>query len=266
MDPFAPPAATDDELEPTLGLEVEDSSQEDDSAEPEPQDESPLLARLKALEQRIGTEEDVRTVKSQRDQLRNELEQLKPSIEQLQRAVQETQVRSTRDEDAQFEYSWKQYVDSQPSPEARNAAIREYNFNKAQRDLAKREALIAQREAETNQSYTSAQEQMRAQAIMGFYDEQARTVGVDPAKLDHTSPQKLSDSFRAEFEKAQRLRQNPPPTPGAQPQRQKGTPATQTIDQWFARAAQQNDWRKINEAIKYAEQNKGVPIEDILRR
>ena len=267
MDPYAPPVIPD-EPEPTLeSIEVDVEPQVEDNAEPEPQEDSdPLTARLKALEQRIGTDDDVRKVKSQRDQLKNELDQLKPAVEQLQAQVMQTVAQRARDEDAAFETAWAQHIRSQPDQAHVSLAQQQYNAMKTQRDADRRAAVIDQRERQLVSQEQESSAQQMVQGVQALYSSLAQSAGVDPSKLDMSSAGNLQKSFQAEIAKAQRLGQNPPPKPGHAPQRGGAPAPAKTVMNWFDDAVASGDFKRINAAFKAASEHQGLTVDDIVRR
>ena len=93
--------------EPT---EPEEPEEPAEGAEAPTDDISRLEQELNKLRQKVGTDEDVSVVKSQRDKLRNQLEQLQAQVEEHQRMLETQQQQMTQAQLQEQLASWDQPV------------------------------------------------------------------------------------------------------------------------------------------------------------
>ena len=209
-------------------------------------------AELTRLQQRIGTDNDVNTVKSQRDQLRNQFEQVRQQAEadraqmtQLQAQVQQYQA----------------YLMQQMPPDQQAA----YRQQQAQ-EVYQQQLYAAQEQARQYQQQLlqaqaqSAMQQLR-DAMIRPYADTAQTVGIDPSDLDTSSFDALQKSYNEKVKP--RLVPRQVPTPPQSPNRGAPSP-TRTIDQLFNAALVSENPRAALERIFNAGNQGGVKIEDII--
>ncbi len=265
MDEYAPPAVEEEEDDLTTPEEgVGEELPPSDSAETQPEPDDPL-ARLKALEQRIGTEDDVRTVKSQRDQLKAQLEQLAPAVEQMRARLSQLESQRTQDEDRQFESAWAQYIQAQPAGERQELARQQYIAMKAKRDADRRAAEIAAAQQAIATAAQEAQAEQTVQRVQSFFAAMAQEAGIDPAKLDMSSAGALYDSFKKEMTRLKELAQTTPPKPPRKPQHSGSVSQGTTFSSWFDDLAARGDWARINRVFRQAEAKQGLSLEELMR-
>ena len=238
---------------------------EEPTPEPEaaPDPNAELLERLKKLESRVGTDDDVSVVKSQRDKIKNENEQIRPAIEALQQQIAALAAQRAQDDDQAFDYQWQQWIAGQTDKQAAQAR---YEVAQQNRLLQRRAAAVAQAE----QGIRQAQEQQYFGQVIEntkrIFRDLAMKAGVPPSELDETSEDALKASFEAAYQKKQRQEQTPARVPGHKPQRGGAPAPAKDVRSWFSQKAATNKWGDIEQAFQAAENIRGLDINEILRR
>lgn len=212
-------------------------------------------AEIQKLRQKLGTDEDVNVVKSQRDQLRNQLQQIQAQWEaerqELQALMQQAQ--------QQLQWYQQQYVQQMP-PEQQQAWAQQAQQMQLQQYI---QALQAQ-----NQQYQQMIAQQRQQqaverikaTIIGAYQDAATAAGVDPGELDTSSYEALQKSYNDKVRPM--LGRKQPPSPPQVPNR--GAPTPQKgVDQWFAETLNNKGWNEIERIFDLAGQ--GIDPRTLMR-
>lgn len=202
----------------------------EDIAPEEQPEEKDWAAEYEALQKKLGTEEDVNAVKSQRDQARHQLEEYQAQLQQWeQERAQYQQALSQAQQQLQY-YMQQQYA--QMSPEQQAMYAQQAQQAQYQQYLAQ----LQQQNQEYRQKLAEIERQRQVepikQAIMRTYSEAARAAGVDPNELDFSSMGALEQSYTEKVKPLLGARQSPPPAPPQTPNRGVPTPPP-SIDAWF---------------------------------
>jgi len=219
---------------------------------PEAPPEIDYQAELTRLQQRIGTENDVNTVKSQRDQLRNQYEQIRQQAEadraqaaQLQAQVQQYQA----------------YLMQQMPPEQQAAYQQQQAQQAYQQQLYQAQEQARQYQQQLLQVQAQSAMQQLREAMIRPYADAAQTVGIDPSELDTSNFEALQKSYNEKVRP--RLGAKQPPAPPQVPNRGVPNPA-RTVDQFFGNILSgENPQAALERVFRQGAQG-GVRIEDIL--
>lgn len=264
LDPQAMFAAEEFEEaeEPEASAEAEDAEVE----EVDPREE------LKKLKQRLGTDEDVSVVKSQRDRLRNQLEEyqgrVEPLVQELSARMQQMEQSRVQQEYQQWESQWQGYVAS--SPDARTRQAREAEFASARQTAQQRmqmyqqEQELARREQVLRQSDAQKGQQALIDFVTSTYEDMAKEVGIDPSKLKRENYSALKQSFQEQLQQS-RLKQAPRNLP-TRPRHGGRTGGPKDVNSWFDSAIGSRDYQKLEDAFSAAKQFDGLRLEDIISR
>lgn len=262
-----------DSEEPEPDAQPEEPTEDAEGTEFEEQEED-LAERLARLQQRLGTEEDVSVVKSQRDRIRNQFEeyrsQIEPVMEQLAQRLQQLEQSRVQSDFQRWEQQWQQYVGAAPNAQERQ--WRESQFAQARQAalqqiaLHQREQQLGQREQMLQQTGGDHAQQALVDFVIGMYEEIAKTVGVDSAKLNRENYSALKQSFAEQLQEKQKLAQKAPPKLPTRPQRGGHTSAPRDVYDWFQSYAQKGDYGSIEQAFQAMKQFEGLRLEDILSR
>ena len=207
---------------------VEETAPEGDveNIVPETPQEIDYRAEYERLQQKMGTDNDVNVVKSQRDQVKNQLQQMQAALENTRRQAEAEQ--------AQMRQALEQYQawyvqQMPPEQQAQWQQAQQYQAQQGQW-----QQVVAERDALRNQLAQTQAAQMTErlkQMTIQPYVEAAQAVGLDPSELDVTNVESLQRSFNEKVKPLLGLRQ--PPSPPGVPNR--GQPAPpQDIDTFFA--------------------------------
>jgi hypothetical protein len=229
-------------------------------------DRETLAEELRRLRQRIGTEDDVAVVKSQRDKLRNRLAELEQQLAAKQ--VEEQMRQQIAQMEAAYQQwvgQWRNYIDSQADPAARQAAEAEFAQHdqnvRQQMEQRVREMNLQLRESALAAIQQASDEERRVQAVIEGYKEAAKAIGADPEKLDTSSFSKLIQSFTAEAKKVRGSGAYPTP-----PQRGGRASRVRDVQSWFDYHIGKGDFAKIEQAFEAAKTFPGLRVEDIISR
>lgn len=231
-----------------------------------------LRKRVRELEAKRGTENDVSVLKSQRDKLRNELEQYKSQTQeqfnQVQQQLQGLTQQRTTDIAKDFETQWSTYIRQQPAGPAQQQAQAEYREKRAQfyADLkvAQQMAILEQEKRQVGEAKQQLQTIAEIESYVRKGDELARSIGVDPARLDRSNQAAYDDSLKREAERIREVRESN--VPGIPPKPARGGKVARARDMqgWFNSRIANNDWQAIDDMYKAAPYY--PTTEDILSR
>lgn len=274
LDPAA--GELDDSLDPQAmfaAAEFEEAEEPETSVEPEEaEEEVDPRSELKKLKERVGTDEDVSVVKSQRDRLRNQLEEyqgrVEPLVQELSTRMQQMEQGRVQEEYQRWESQWQGYVAS--SPDARTRQARESEFANARQTAQQRMQMYQQQQelARREQVLRQNDNQKGQQALIDFvtstYEDMAKQVGIDPAKLNRENFSALKSSFQEQLQQS-RLRQAPRNLP-TRPRHGGRTGGPKDVNSWFDNAIGSHDYQKLQDAFTAAKQFEGLRLEDIISR
>lgn len=187
-------------------------------------------AEYEALQKKLGTEEDVNTVKSQRDQIKHQLAQMQAQLQQWEQERAQYQQAMTQAQQQLQYYVQQQYA--QMSPEQQAMYAQQAQQAQYQQYLAQLAAKNQEYEQKLAQYERQQQIEPIKQAIIRTYSEAARAAGVDANELDFSSLGALEQSYTEKVKPLLGARQNPPPQPPQTPNRGMPTPPP-TVDAWF---------------------------------
>ncbi len=267
-------AATEESDEPETDAELEEPEEElEPEEEPSPPEED-VREQLRRLQQRVGTEDDVSAVKSQRDRLRNELEeyraQVEPHIQELAQRLEQLEQGQVQSQYQRWEAQWQGYIDAAPDTPTRQERMQQFAQARqtAQREMAlyQRQQELAKREQNLQQTDTQKAQQSLIDFVTGFYDEVGKKLGMDVTKLNKDSYSGLRQSFDEQLEQVTRLRQQAPRKLPTRPQRGGRTSAPKDVTGWFDNLIGKKDYQTIEEAFRVMKESQGVKLEDIISR
>jgi hypothetical protein len=257
-------AVPEDEAVPSGWEDVLTEPDEGASAEPV-DDVAELRKQIEELQKRIGTDDDVNVVKSQRDKARNEVDQLRPAVEGLQQQFQSIQQQRQTNEYANWEQQWRAHVAAQPDEPSRRLASQQFEVAREKVVLAQQAQIVAQQRASLEQRAQQDGVQSLINKTVQTYAKLAETLGIPARELNLESESKLQASFDEAVAKRQRLNQNPPANIPHVPQRGRQAPA-QDLESWFDSKRAQGKYNDIEAVFTAAKQGQGLRPEDILRR
>lgn len=233
-----------------------------------------IREQLRKLQERLGTEEDVSVVKSQRDKLRNELEQyrsqVEPYVQQLSQRLEQLEQTRVQSDYQRWEDEWRNYVASSPDPQTHQQRTQEFNRAReaAQQQMAlyQRQQQLAQREQSLAQGDSERAQQSLIQFVTGVYEEAAKEMGLDTSKLNRDNYSALRASFKEQLEQTKRLRESPPRKVPTRPQRGGRTSAPKDVHNWFDGLIAKQDYQTIENAFRAMKEFDGMTLEDIISR
>lgn len=246
------------------------SAEEQAEEEPEPDPRE----QLRRLQERIGTEEDVSVVKSQRDRLRNQFEeyqaQVQPLIQQLTQRLSQLEQGQAQSAYQQWEQQWRDYVSAASDPQTRQWRAQEFahaqQLAQQQMELQQRQQALAQREQALHQGTDQQAQQSLVNFVTAVYEEVGRQLNLDVSKLNKESYSSLKKSFDEQLQETQRQRQQVPPKPPTPPQRRGRTGAPRDVHSWFDNLFAEGNYQKIEDAFRAAKEFQGIKVEDIISR
>lgn len=216
-----------------------------------------LQSRIRQFEQRVGTEEDVRTVKSQRDTTQAQLQQTQQQLQATQAQLQELQVLKQQLSDQQA----SAYAQTLPADQAKQY-MAEYQLRRqseaVQQEYARAQTVRSQAEQQAQffAALQAAQQALDAEIAL------VRSVGLDPEKYDFSKGPSVRQVWQADLARQRSLQAAPPPKPPAAPVRGNPAPA-QNLEQKF----ESMSW---GEKVKFIEEIKNtrgrITVDDLLAR
>ncbi len=236
--------------------------------------EPDLAAQLEKLRARLGTDDDVNVVKSQRDKLRYQLEQYQQqaqaqvqSLAQRLAQLEQTQVQGAYQ---QWEAQWQAYLAAAPDDAALQRRTQEYTqarqLAQQQIQAQARERELAQREQAVHQTDAERAQQAMIDFTTSVYENVAEELGLDKSKLSKESYSALRNSFTEEVKRIKEAADGQGqkfPTP---PQRHGRVGPRRDTRGWFEGLIAQGDFDKIEDAFRIAKQSQGLKLEDIISR
>ena len=209
------------------------------------------------LQQKLGTDNDVNAVKSQRDQLRHQYEQVQAQVE-----AERAQVQAAL-EQARQQLAWYQQQQlQQMPPEQQQAYMAQYQQMQYQQQLQQyqQQAQAAQQQL---QQWQAQQEAERVkQAIIAPYLDAAKAVGLSEKDLDTTSYEALKQSYQAKV--VPMLGMQRPPNPPTVPNRGAPTGPQSPMDWMRGIINQENGMHKLEGVFDQLQ--RGVDPRDLMNK
>lgn len=169
-------------------------------------------AEYEKLQQKLGTDDDVNAVKSQRDQLRHQYEQMQAQVEQERQQVQQALAQ------AQQQLMWYQQQQyQQMPPEQQQAYMAQYQQYQYQQQLQQYQQQAQQAQEQLTRWQAQQEAERVKQAIIAPYLDAAKAVGLSEQDLDLTSFEALKKSYQEKV--VPMLGMQRPPNPPAVPNR-----------------------------------------------
>lgn len=200
--------------------------EDSDAIVPAAEPEKDWQAEYAALQKKLGTEDDVNAVKSQRDQIKHQAEQLAARQAEYEATLAQAQ------QQLQY-YMQQQYAAMNPDQQAA------WQYQAQQVQAQQYIAQLQAQNAEYQRAIVEAQQRQAVDgiraAVLQVYGDVAQAAGISLDDLDVSSLGALHKSYTEKVKPILTSRQAPP-TPPQVPNR--GLPTTAPrIDEWFADAA-----------------------------